>query len=164
MIARGKSVAAMSWSCPKPSHTGFTTRLRPTCDRRNILEWWANRRMNVRLVAEVVRLVAEVVGDRKGQISRNKVDGHVQNWSCHLTTGGTTSRLLTDNIKCGYVSGVQVTPHTTPDAIDRTIDRTIDRLWLPLVVRPSPIVVDRATTRTTNRTMTYDQHERPIAL
>ena len=36
-------------------------------------EKWANRRKNVRLVAEVVRLVAEVVGDRKGQISRNKV-------------------------------------------------------------------------------------------
>ena len=61
-------------------------------------EKWANRRKNVRLVAEVVRLVAEVVGDRKGQISRNKVDGHVQNWSCHLTTGGTTNRLLTQNV------------------------------------------------------------------
>ena len=36
-------------------------------------EKWANRRKNVRLVAEIVRLVAEVVGDRKGQISRNKV-------------------------------------------------------------------------------------------
>ena len=36
-------------------------------------EKWANRRKNVRLVAEVVRLVAEVVGDRKGQISRSKV-------------------------------------------------------------------------------------------
>ena len=44
-----------------------------------MLQSWANRRKNVRLVAEVVRLVAEVVGDRKGQISRNKVDGHVQN-------------------------------------------------------------------------------------
>ena len=65
----------------------LTTRLRPTYDRK-MLEWWANRRKNVRLVAEVVRLVAEVVGDRKGQISRNKVDGHVQNWSCHLTIGG----------------------------------------------------------------------------
>ena len=102
------------------------------------------------------------MSDRKGQISRNKVDGHVQNWSCHLMTGGTTNRLLTDNIKCGDVSEVQVTPHTTPDAIARTIDRTIDRLWLPLVVRSSPIVVDRATTRTTNRTMTYPQQERPI--
>ena len=67
-------------------------------------------------MAEVVRLVAEVVGDRKGQISRNKVDGH-------LATGGTTNRLLTDTIKCGDVSGVQVTPHSTPDAIDHTIDR-----------------------------------------
>ena len=61
-----------------------------------MLESWANRRKNVRLVAVVARLVAEVVGDRNGQISRNKVDGHVQNWSCHLTTGGTPNRLLTD--------------------------------------------------------------------
>ena len=45
-----------------------------------------------------------------------------------------------------------------------TIDRNIDRLWLPLVVRYSIIVVDRATTRTTNRTMTYHQQERPIAV
>ena len=124
VIARGKSVAARSWSCSKPSHTVLTTRLRPTCDRK-MLEWWANRRKNVRPVAEVVRLVAEVVGDRKGQISRNKVDGHVQNWSCNLTTDGTTNRLLTDNIKYGDVSGVQVTPHTTPDAIDRTIVRSV---------------------------------------
>ena len=36
-------------------------------------EKWPNRRKNVRLVAEVARLVAEVVGDRKGQISRSKV-------------------------------------------------------------------------------------------
>ena len=80
------------------------------------------------------------MGDRKEQISRNKVDGHVQNlkpdipnrkrshdlschWSCHLATGGTTNRLLTDTIQCGDVSGVQVTPHSTPDAIDHTVDR-----------------------------------------
>ena len=78
MIAMAKSVAARSMSCSKPSHTGFTTRLRPTCDRK-MLQSWANRRKNLRLVAEVVRLVAEVVGDSKGQIIRNKVDGHVQN-------------------------------------------------------------------------------------
>ena len=78
VIARGKSVAARSWSCSKPSHAGLTTRLRHTCDRK-MLQSWANRRKNVRLVAEVVRLVADVVGDREGQISRNKVDGHVQN-------------------------------------------------------------------------------------
>ena len=62
VIGRGKSVAARSWSCSTPSHTGLTTRLRPTCDR-NMLQSWENRRKNVRLVAEIVRLVAEVVGD-----------------------------------------------------------------------------------------------------
>ena len=72
VIARGKSVAARSWSCSKPSHTGLTTRLRPTCDRK-MLEQWANRRENVRLVAEFVRLVAAVVGDRNRQISRSKI-------------------------------------------------------------------------------------------
>ena len=77
VIARAKSVATRSWPCSKSSHTGLTTRLRPTCDRK-MLQSWANRRKNVRLVAEVVTLVAEIVGDRKGQISRNKVDGHVQ--------------------------------------------------------------------------------------
>ena len=63
------------------SHRAYdqvTTRLRPTCDRK-MLQSWANRRKDVRLVAYVVRLVAKVVGDRKGQISRNKVDDHVQN-------------------------------------------------------------------------------------
>ena len=55
-----------------------STRLRPTCDRK-MLQSWPNRRKNVGLVAYVVRLVAEVVCDRKGQISRNKVDGNVQN-------------------------------------------------------------------------------------
>ena len=57
---------------------GITTRLQPTRDRL-FLQSLANRRKNVRLVAEVVRLVAEVVGDRKGKISHNKVDDHVQN-------------------------------------------------------------------------------------
>ena len=131
VVARGKSFAARSWSCSKPSHTGLTTRLRPTCDGK-MLQSSANRRKDVRLVAEVVRLFAEVVGDRKGQLSRNKVDGHVQNlkpaipnrkrsheqscnWSCHLTTtGGTTNRLLIQN---------------------STIDRTIDRRGPRLIVR-----------------------------
>ena len=35
-------------------------------------EAWASRRKNV-------QLVAEVVGDRQGKMSCNKVDGHVQN-------------------------------------------------------------------------------------
>ena len=146
-----------------PSHTRLTTRLRPTCDRKR-LQSWANLRKNIRLVAEVVRMVAEVVGDRKGKISRQKVDGHVQNWSCHLTTGGTTNRLLTQN-----------------SSIDRTIDLRGPRLIVRSIIygyhmsydflryggschRYSPIGVDRATTRTTNRTMTYNQQKRPIAV
>ena len=59
------------------SHQAYdkvTTYLRP-----KKLQSWANHRKNVRLVAEVVRLEAEVVGDRKGQISSNKVDGRVHN-------------------------------------------------------------------------------------
>ena len=69
VIARGKYQSQQGrWSCSKPSHTGLTTRLRPTCDRK-MLQSWTNRRTNVRLVAEVVRLVAVVVDDRKGQIS-----------------------------------------------------------------------------------------------
>ena len=39
-----------------------------------MLESWANRRKDV-------RLVAEVVGDRQGKISRSKVVRHVQNQS-----------------------------------------------------------------------------------
>ena len=70
-----------------PSHTRLTTRLRPTCDRKKNLQSRANRRKNVRLVAEVVRLVAEVVGDRNGQISRNKFDGHVQNLKPAIPNG-----------------------------------------------------------------------------
>ena len=54
------------------SKAPVTPGLRPGYDLP-ATEKWANRRKNERLVAEVVRLVAEVVGDRKGQISRNKV-------------------------------------------------------------------------------------------
>ena len=54
------------------SKAPVTPGLRPGYDLP-ATEKWANRRTNVRLVAEVVRLVAEVAGDRKGQISHNKV-------------------------------------------------------------------------------------------
>ena len=57
----------------KPQTHRLTTRLRPTCDRK-MLESWTNRRKDV-------RLVAEVVGDRQGKISRSKVVSHVQNQS-----------------------------------------------------------------------------------
>ena len=50
-----------------------TPGLRPGYDIPATTEKWANGRKKVRLVAEVVRLVAAVVSDRKGQISRSKV-------------------------------------------------------------------------------------------
>ena len=59
-------------ACPVIGKAPVTPGLRPGYDLP-ATDKWANRTKNVRLVAEVVRLVAEVVGDRKGQISRNKV-------------------------------------------------------------------------------------------
>ena len=59
-------------SCSLKHKAPVTPGLRP-CYDLPATEKWANRRKNVRLVAEVIRLVAEVVGDRKGQISRSKV-------------------------------------------------------------------------------------------
>ena len=114
VIARAKSVAARSWSCSKPSHTGLTTRLRPTCDRK-MLQSWANRRKNVRLVAEVVQLVAEVLCDRKGQISRNKVDGHVKNLKTAIL-----------NHKRSRVANIADRSHFRQIATNRTIKNSYD--------------------------------------
>ena len=179
--------------------TGFWTWARPCCDWFAPCDHPRPLRPAVRLLRPIVRSFYDwptIPPFRWSQVGRNlvvslvwlglKVDGHVQNWSCHHTTGGTTNRLLTDIIKRGYVSVVQVTPHTTPDVIGRRIPRLIVRsivgghdwsyglsLWLPLVVRfstiwscpwSSPIVVDLANTRTTNRTMTYHHQKRPIAV
>ena len=57
---------------PANTKAPVTPGLRPGYDLP-ATEKWATRRNNVRLVSEVVRLVTEIVGDRKGQISRNKV-------------------------------------------------------------------------------------------
>ena len=59
-IATNRTIQQLS-----PSHIRLTSRLRPSCDKK-MLESWANRRKNV-------RLVAEVVGDRHNKISRSKV-------------------------------------------------------------------------------------------
>ena len=53
-----------------------------------MLESWINLRKNMRLVAEVVRLVAEVVGDRKGllEIVANIADrSHVRQIATNRT-------------------------------------------------------------------------------
>ena len=71
VIARANSVAAKSYVMFKTSHIGLMAKLRRSCDQ-NYLESQTNRRKDVRLVAEVMY-------DRKGHISRSKVHGHVQN-------------------------------------------------------------------------------------
>ena len=138
VIARGKSVAARSWSCSKPSHTGLTTRLRPTCDRK-MLQSWAYRRKNVRVAAEVVRLVAEVVGDRKGQISRNKVDGHVQNLKPAIPNRKRSHDLVVQLVVTPYdrwhhqsIAHAEFHDWSYGRSPGATIDRTIEHLWLPL--------------------------------
>ena len=78
-ISHSKAVVMFKTHYHKTQSHRAYARLRPTCDRK-MLESWGNRRKNVRVVAEVVRLVAEVVGDRQGKISRSKVDGHFQNF------------------------------------------------------------------------------------
>ena len=70
--------------------------LRPGYDLP-VTEKWANRRKNARLVAEVVRLVAEVVGDRKGQISSNKVVVMFKTWS-HRAYDQVTTYLRSKNV------------------------------------------------------------------
>ena len=66
------SIYAEATRDPTPYKAPVTPGLRPGYDLP-ATEKLVNRRKNVRLVAEVVRLVAVVVGDRKGQINRSKV-------------------------------------------------------------------------------------------
>ena len=144
-----------------------------------------DRRKDVRLVAEVVGIsrvksvaTRSMVMFKTCNLRFQIVGGR----TISLATGRATLRPVIPPIGCSLtLYNVEMflgfTPHTTPDAIGRriprlivrsivgaTIDRTIDRLWLPLVVRSSPIVVYRATPHTTNRTMTYHQQERPTAV
>ena len=71
-VCEGLVAYVCDWINAIVAKAPVTPGLRPGYDLP-ATEKWANRRKNVRLVAEVVRLVAEVAGDRKGQISRNKV-------------------------------------------------------------------------------------------
>ena len=66
-----------------PSHTGLTTRLRPTCDRK-MSESWANRRKDV-------RLVAEVVGDRHGKSVATRSMVMFKLVTCDSNSFGTTN-------------------------------------------------------------------------
>ena len=115
VIARAKSVAARSWSCSKPGHTWITTRLRRSCDRE-MLQSWAKRRKNA--MFKTCNLLFQIVSGRTisratGRVTLRPV---VPPIDCSLTQN-----------KCGDVSGVQVTPHMTPDPIGRSIPRLIVR-------------------------------------
>ena len=85
-------------SCPVLSEckAPVTPGLRPGYDLP-ATEKCANRRKNIRLVAEVVRLMAEVVGDRKGQIGRNKVVVMFKTRS-HRTYDQVTTYLRSKNV------------------------------------------------------------------
>ena len=58
-----------------PSHTGLTTMLRPSCDLK-LLESWEDRRLSVRLVAEVVgdRGVSWVIVDDRASKIKSQRD------------------------------------------------------------------------------------------
>ena len=124
--------------------TSSMTRLRPTCDRK-MLQPWANRRKNVRPVEEVVRLVAEVVGERKRKTSRNNVDGHVQNLKPDI-----------QNRKRRTIS--RATGRATLQPVARPIDcsRRIPRLIVRSITVVHDWSYDRSFMDTTSRTISYD--------
>ena len=78
-----------------------TPNLRPGYDRK-LLELLSNRR-------ESVPLIVVVVGDRTCKISRNKVDGPVQNFRAAITShrqvshGRTTNRVWSHHQSCVIV-------------------------------------------------------------
>ena len=78
-----------------------TPNLRPGYDRK-LLELLSNRR-------ESVPLIVVVVGDRTSKISRNKVDGHVQNFRAAIESrrqvlyGRTTNRVWSYHQSCVIV-------------------------------------------------------------
>ena len=81
-----------------------TPNLRPGYDRK-MLESLSNR-------GESVPLIVVVVGDRTSKISRNKVDGHVQNFRPPITSrrqflhGRTTNRVWSHHQSCVIVCQV----------------------------------------------------------
>ena len=126
MIARAKSVAARSWSCSKR----LNPQSRPGYDlhaTENMLESWANRRKNV-------RLVAEVVVDRQGKISRIP---NLRFQTIDRTNSRRWQGLIVRSVaRCYDLS--------CDRAQDATIDRTIGR-------RPSRLLVHRSFIATTSR-------------
>ena len=102
------------WCFYHKMHNQLTTRLRPTCDRK-MLESCANHRKNV-------RLVAEVVCDRQGKISRSKVDGQ-------LVMFKTSKAPVTPGLRPGYDLPATETCWNRGQIVERTYDWS-QRSWV----------------------------------
>ena len=98
-----------------------------------MLESWANRRKNA-------RLVAEVVGDRQGKISRSKVDGHVQNVKTVIPNRKAT---VTPDGSYDFwiVRSVAIGPRCERSAKFATIS-SIGRIWRSISTRGRAITND----------------------
>ena len=106
-----------------------TPNLRPGYDRK--MELLSNRR-------ESVPLIVVVVGDRTSKISRNKVDGHVQNFRAAITSrrqvlhGRNTNRVwsyhqshvVAPPVVCDCVSSSRTIRSSTSHKLSRLYDRS----------------------------------------
>ena len=107
-----------------------TPNLRPGYDRK-MLELLSNRTENV-------PLVVVVVGDRTSKISRNKVDGHVQNFRAAITSPRQVLHRRNTNRVWSYHQSHVVAPPVVCDCVSssRTISSSTSHKLSRLVVRP----------------------------
>ena len=130
-----------------------TPNLRPGYDRK-WLKLLSNRR-------ESVPLIVVVVGDRTSKISRNKVDGHVQNFRAAITSrrqvlhGRTTngvwsyhqSRVVAPPVVCDCVSSSRTISSSTSHKLSRLVVRPISMLPTISICRHSLRLVVRISVR-----------------
>ena len=128
-----------------------TPNLRPGYDRK-MLELLSNRR-------ESVPLIVVVVGDRTSKISRNKVDGHVQNFRAAITShrqvihvhGCNTNRVwsyhqshvIAPPVVCDCVSCSRTISSSTSHKLSRLVVRPISMLPTISICNRSPRLVVR---------------------
>ena len=148
MIARGKSVAARSWSCSKPSHTALTTRLRPTSDRfffcnrgqieERTYDWsqksydWSQR--------------SWVIARGKSVATRSMVMFKTWNLLFQIVSGRTISR----------ATGRATLRPVGPTIVPIDCSRRIPRLIIRSIVEGHDWSYDRSFMATTSRTISYD--------
>ena len=130
-----------------------TPNMRPGYDRK-LLELLSNRR-------ESVPLIVVVVGDRTSKISRNKVDGHVQNFRAAITSrrqvlhGRTTNRVwsyhqshvVAPPVMCDCVSSSRTISSSSSHKLSRLVVRPISMLPTISICNRSPRLVVRISVR-----------------